>query len=84
MLNFVELRGWQMRNEKRASTCGYRRHRRREELPVVSVRLTKNIRNSKIVARRFEVLHRRNYIGGVPEAPDLRMTVQPSMRTGWT
>jgi len=62
MLNFVELKGWDIRGKKDLSACRYRRHREREELPVVSGRLTENIRNSKIVARRFEVLHRRNYI----------------------
>ncbi len=38
----------------------------REELPTLPGLLTNNIRNSKNMARRFEVLHRRNYCEGVP------------------
>ena len=44
----------------------------RHELPANSTDLDNCIRNSKM-ARRFEVLHRRNHFVEVPEAPEFAM-----------
>jgi len=44
----------------------------RHELPTISRDLDNCIRNSKM-ARRFDVLHRRNHFKGVPEAPEFAM-----------